>query len=446
MKMSIGLSFLCVAGGATSVLAGAPDFSNTLGQPGFSGSYVAAFTVWDDGSGDSLYATGSCAAVGVPGGSLIARWDGSAWNAVGGGLQNQYSNTMAVYQGDLIVGGYFDSAGNVADTAKLARFDGTSWHSMNAQSSSFLNSVWDLAVWDDGATGSQLYVAGNYLDLGGDPTLDHIAKWDGTTYSAVGGTIGGAVPLIVLDILPADLGGGSKLYAAGRFLTIGGVDAKNIAVWDGTTWAPLGGGLTRTSGTAQVFHMTAWDDGNGMAIYACGSFNLADGNPVLNIAKWNGTSWSAMGDGFDSAVQELITFDDGTGEALYAMGNFNNSGATPVARLAKWNGTSWEAVGTGADGNIYGAIVYDSGEGDSLILGGGFSTLGGVAASRVGAILAAPSCVPDFTGDGVLDFFDVLEFLGAFDAMEARADLANDGVFDFFDVAAFLQAFADGCP
>lgn len=55
-------------------------------------------------------------------------------------------------------------------------------------------------------------------------------------------------------------------------------------------------------------------------------------------------------------------------------------------------------------------------------------------------------CVPDFTGDSILDFFDVLDFLQAFADMDPSADLAADGVFDFFDVAAFLQAFADGCP
>ncbi len=48
---------------------------------------------------------------------------------------------------------------------------------------------------------------------------------------------------------------------------------------------------------------------------------------------------------------------------------------------------------------------------------------------------------------GVLDFTDVLAFLGAFSAMDPAADLAAPfGVFDFSDVIAFLGAFGSGCP
>ncbi|RMH28677.1 MAG: hypothetical protein D6692_04975 [Planctomycetota bacterium] len=434
---------------AGSALAGTPTFDNTLGVPGLSGSYAAAFAVWDDGTGESLYVTGSCSIPGVVGGTLIARWDGSAWAPVGGGLQNGYSNTMAVYQGDLVVGGYFDTAGGVAGTAKLARWDGAAWNSMDAQSESFLNSIWDLQVWDDGVTGEQLYVAGNYLDLNGQAALDHIAKWDGTTYTAVGGTITGAVPLIVLDLHVADLGDGEALYAGGRFLNIGGVAANNIAKWDGTAWSPLGGGLYRSSGVAQVIHMTSWDDGNGTALYAAGTFNRADsGTVVQNVAKWDGTSWTPMGDGLDLTVQELVVWDDGSGEALYALGNFNNSGANPVSRMAKWNGTSWEQVGSGFDGNIYGGLVYDLGDGPALHIAGGFSNADGQPANRVTSLLPAASCPADLAEPfGTLNIFDIQAYIGLYNAQDPSADLAEPfGTLNIFDIQAFIGLYNAGCP
>lgn len=55
-------------------------------------------------------------------------------------------------------------------------------------------------------------------------------------------------------------------------------------------------------------------------------------------------------------------------------------------------------------------------------------------------------CIADLTGDGVLNFFDVSAFLGAFAAQDPIADFTGDGVFNFFDVSAFLGAFAAGCP
>ena len=47
----------------------------------------------------------------------------------------------------------------------------------------------------------------------------------------------------------------------------------------------------------------------------------------------------------------------------------------------------------------------------------------------------------------MLDFSDVVAFLGAFSAMDASADLAAPlGTFDFSDVVAFLGLFGGGCP
>lgn len=450
--MSISVRGVLAVVGIASVSAmavgGSPVWSTTLGTPGFTGSYVANFAVHNDGAGEALYATGSFAIPGVPGGSLIAKWDGSAWAAVGGGLQNQYSNAVKSFQGDLIAAGYFDTAGSVAGTAKLARWDGANWNSMDAQSESFLNSMWDLEVYDDGS-GEALYVAGNYVTLNGQVGLDHIARWDGSAYTSVGGTIGGAVPLIVLDVLGADIGDGEALYAAGRFLTIGGVAANNVAKWDGTTWIPLGNGLTRSSGFAQGFHMTTFDDGNGAALYVGGSFNRINGTDVVsNVAKWDGTTWSAMGDGLDGQVQELVVFNDGSGDALYALGSFNNSGTNPMPRIAKWNGAAWEAVGAGADGNIFGAIVYDFGEGEALNMGGGFSNMDGQASNRVVSLLAQGDvCEADLNGDGLLNFFDLSAYLALFNAQDPAADLAAPtGVFNFFDLSAYLDLYNAGCP
>ena len=77
----------------------------------------------------------------------------------------------------------------------------------------------------------------------------------------------------------------------------------------------------------------------------------------------------------------------------------------------------------------------------------GFTSPALVPATVVLTMLTRPGidCIADFNHDGVIDFFDILSFLGAFDAGDAAADLNHDGTLDFFDVLAFLQAFANGC-
>ena len=84
-RLSVG-SVLALTVSAGIASAGPPLFSNTLGTPGFSGSYVASFAVHDDGSGEALYATGQFTATGAAGTTNLARWNGAAWEGVGGGL------------------------------------------------------------------------------------------------------------------------------------------------------------------------------------------------------------------------------------------------------------------------------------------------------------------------------------------------------------------------
>ncbi|MEM9559913.1 MAG: GC-type dockerin domain-anchored protein [Planctomycetota bacterium] len=56
-------------------------------------------------------------------------------------------------------------------------------------------------------------------------------------------------------------------------------------------------------------------------------------------------------------------------------------------------------------------------------------------------------CAADLVAPfGTLDVFDVIEYLGLFDAQDPAADLAAPaGVFDFFDVVEYLAAFDAGC-
>lgn len=46
---------------------------------------------------------------------------------------------------------------------------------------------------------------------------------------------------------------------------------------------------------------------------------------------------------------------------------------------------------------------------------------------------------------GVLNFFDISQFLARFAAFDPRADLNSDGAHDFFDVSILLQLYANGC-
>ena len=76
-----------------------------------------------------------------------------------------------------------------------------------------------------------------------------------------------------------------------------------------------------------------------------------------------------------------------------------------------------------------------------------FSTSPAIGTGNFTLTLTTPGCNDaDFNADGVLNFFDISEFLSEFNAMAPSADLNGDGIWNFFDVSAFLSAFAAGCP
>lgn len=55
------------------------------------------------------------------------------------------------------------------------------------------------------------------------------------------------------------------------------------------------------------------------------------------------------------------------------------------------------------------------------------------------------TCRPDCEGDGDLDVFDYLCFLGRFSVQDPYADFEGDGDWDVFDFLAYQGSFAQGC-
>src|SRR5205085_9909936 len=88
------------------------------------------------------------------------------------------------------------------------------------------------------------------------------------------------------------------------------------------------------------------------SLYAGGSFAMAGGVAgTPGIARWSGSTWSALGSGLNNTVMSLATFDDlsGSGTELYVGGYFTapvGGAANSAVQIARWNG-AWSAVGSG---------------------------------------------------------------------------------------------------
>jgi hypothetical protein len=315
----------------------------------------------------------------------LARWNGFEWSAVGTFLSLGIVRSMAIFDDgggpQLYVAGVissFERDGQVVLTNNICRRSPSgpsNWSTVGGGIRSFVDSsppvngeVRAMAVFDDGA-GAALYVGGAFNFAGGSPA-SNIARWDGQGWSAVGGGTDSEVRALVVF----DDGSGPALYAGGTFRVAGGITANGIARWNGSEWSALDGGVTNDSGIgSSVFALAVFDDGDGSALYAGGNFRRAGGVAADRIAKWNGRSWSPLGQGItpiNSSVNALAAVDVGDGPFLYAGGSW--SGA-PSPNLRRWDGVAWSGVGGGI---VHALAPLTGDQGTSLFVGGWFS--GGV--------------------------------------------------------------------
>jgi trimeric autotransporter adhesin len=307
----------------------------------------------------------------------LARWDGTNWHPVSGGVSgpSPFVAALAVAGTNLIVGGSFHRAGDVAAT-NLACWTGTEWRSIGHVSGQDLVFPSEPAVFSLLYTNESLFVAGRFRDVSG-MAATNIARWDGTNWSALGNGLGPSA-----GVLYALAQFGAHLYAGGKFFD--GSGATNIARWNGSKWLPLGKGIhggptaIRIDGldySGEVSALTPWRG----RLWVGGSFYRAGTARVSNLARWTGKRWIGAGTRVQpehrSAVHDLVPH----GRSLYAIGTFERFGRVATTNIARFNGTSWKAVSPGINGHGVTALMHD----DDLLVGGDFGMAGSVSAANI---------------------------------------------------------------
>jgi trimeric autotransporter adhesin len=351
-------------------------WSPVCSENGFNGQVHAM--LYDIATG-SLYVGGEFGIIGDKSIKNIARWDGSSWNALGDGPDRPV-DVLAMNKNGILYAGYEGGHWSIDTLSILSKWDGTTWSSITTlipdKIGKWVNRwIGDLACDDKG----DLYVGGGFDSIGG-RAFSNIAKWDGTAWSSLGNGISG-----VYGIQKMAFDKHGDLYVCGNFDSAGSIVAHNIAKWDGTGWSALGSGILKDPDSYEPVKTLLFDKDDNL--YAGGDFNTAGDVEAHNIAKWDGTRWSALGDGIQSSdsngclVNALAIDDDGV---LYAGGRFMKAGTAESYGIAKWDGTAWGALGSGLLNrtDLYWYDNYGSAHAlactkGMLYIAGGFITAGG---------------------------------------------------------------------
>ncbi len=315
-------------------------------------------------SGTNVYVGGQFTRAGYLSATNIARWDGSSWSALGDGVTGQV-NALAVCGNDVYVGGWFTSVGGVP-AKNIAKWNGSTWSALSSGTGdeNFSGGVHAIAV-----IGTNIYVGGDFLTAGG-VSARNIAKWDGSSWSALGsgvevtnyfGNYFGTVNTLTVSA--------NELYVGGDFITAGGVSANGIAKWNGNSWTAVGG-------SSNVYSY-AWVKSLavvGSNVYASGGFEFPDDWQTYSLVRWDGNSWVGLvipGDD-DGPVDVIVA----SGTNLYAGGEYTGVNGTSAANISKWNGSSWSALGTGIARTNGVGVKAIAVSGNMVYVGGRFVSAG----------------------------------------------------------------------
>ncbi len=340
------------------------------GRNGTNGT-VYAFALDDSGN---VYVGGSFTIAGDVPANNIAKWNGSSWSTLISGSSNGVNgavNALAVSGTNVYVGGAFTLLGDgTTSTNRIAKWNGSSWSTLTSGSSNGVNAtVYALAV-----SGTDIYVGGAFTLLGdGTTSANRIVKWNGSSWSTLTSGSSNGVNGTVYALAVS----GTNVYVGGIFTLLGDgtTSANRIAKWNGSSWSTLPSGSSNgVSGTVYALAVSGTD------LYVGGQFTLlGDGTTsAKNLAKWNGSGWSALPSGSSNGVNSAVYALAVSGTDIYVGGAFTllGDGTTSAKYVAKWNGSSWSTLPSGSSNGVNSAVRVLAANGATVYAGGGFTQLG----------------------------------------------------------------------
>ena len=144
---------------------------------------------------------------------------------------------------------------------------------------------------------------------------------------------------------------GGQYVVAGDFQWAGGLHISNIARWNGTLWTSMGEGLP------PVNRLAHW----GSDLLAATSTDDSRSSAVM---RFSGGSWRPIAPALHGSAEALLA----TPGELYVAGMLYREGLYQASRVMRWQGGSWHVVGGDFDARILALAIYNG----DLYAGGEF--------------------------------------------------------------------------
>lgn len=239
----VGGQFTAMGGVANTAYIAKWDYSaGAWVSVGNANGNVVALAVAPDGT---VYAAGEFTTIGGVACTRIAKWNGSAWSAMGTGANGKVNALAVTKDGSVYLGGNFTAVGGVSNTAYVARWDGSAWNALGTGANGNVQSL-------SAAPNGDLILGGSFTTLSGE-TIPYIGRWNGTSFAG----LGTGMDNTVFSVHATEDG---RVFAGGTFVTAGGISNVNcFAEWNGYTWSHSDIRFT-TGGGFQVDAIETYED------------------------------------------------------------------------------------------------------------------------------------------------------------------------------------------
>lgn len=344
----------------------------------------------------------------------VARWNEGGWSALGDGVRiaNGTSgavNVLTEFEGDLIVGGSFESPGR-----NIARWDGSNWHPMGDGLPDWVNGV--------AACGSDLFASTYGYGL---------FRWEGGSW----------VPVPAASL--ANHGGRLIAYRGGLYRVSGSTfDYVGVQKLSGDRWIDIG--ASSESVGANVLAVI----NDELVVGSTGVIRA--GNRAIGYLG----RWTLGGDAprYINQIPSEVSVRRGSMLSALELGRYSSG---PIRTRIIFNGaprtgpatnyTPWVSpLLDGPDGAVtfYLLNVQPDSEGSYQI-----ELTNGCGAIMTPAFTIRTRCAADMDGDGIASVSDLFLYI---EAWTERSPEANQGLgyatitpSDFFN---FLEEYFRGCP
>lgn len=282
----------------------------------------------------------------------VCSWNGYVWDSLSSGLNTHDTMNFdpngnllggITYNGKLLAGGYFNSIGGVNATS-IALWNGSNWDSLPVRAFKFLDGNFSAMVYGFLKHNNKLYVHGEFDTIQGQKA-NGLATYDGISFQPI--LLPFANPAVITSMIVFN----NEIYIAGNFYESGNPNVSDIYKFNGTSWTDVGGSIK--GAFSSVGAMAVYNN----QLYVGGYFNKASGNAGNLLMKWDGFNWNDAGWGStldNGAIWKLIVHHN----KLFAFGTSEYASDLYASRAAVFDGNQWCAFKDTIENGIISAAVY----------------------------------------------------------------------------------------